>query len=161
MYHTCVTFQYKIYKNNKSIDLRIVNSTNVKISKTIQICYFLCSQDYNEFWIETLHDCGIHNYLQPDFFLNFLELRNSDFSFFKRAICSPSYNVSFRTPHSLKRTVLHFCLEWSCYGRFWRKVQILPFLTMRSVLENISQNSNGTWQRHKWTVCFVKRQKKL
>jgi hypothetical protein len=111
MYHTCVTFQYKIYKNNKSIDLRIVNSTNVKISKTIQICYFLCSQDYNEFWIETLHDCGIHNYLQPDFFLNFLELRNSDFSFFKRAICSPSYNVSFRTPHSLKRTVLHFCLE--------------------------------------------------
>jgi hypothetical protein len=33
------------------------------------------------------------------------------------------------------------------------------FLALWCVLANVSQNCNGTWQRHNWAVCFGKRQK--
>jgi hypothetical protein len=39
------------------------------------------------------------------------------------------------------------------------KVPKFLFLALWCVLANVSQNCDGTWQRHKRAVCFGKRQK--
>jgi hypothetical protein len=85
-----------LHKNNKHVDLRIVDNKQFLKSQKLSEFIILCSQKYNKFRTETLHNCGIHTYLQQDFSIFFKTHQNtiSDL-FLKRATCRPSSKVSY------------------------------------------------------------------
>jgi hypothetical protein len=54
---------FRIHKNDKCVDWRIVNSSDFKIIKPIRFCYFCGVYKYKEFHIAIVHFCRFHHYL--------------------------------------------------------------------------------------------------